>query len=203
MRLRTKTAVLVVAVLTLACLAFAADRLEFPKDFPGPPVYAEIGPGLVAFHTDTWAMIPFWRDPTGVPADFNLLDFFDNPGAFGAPLTIEGFVIRDAPTGPPIMAEYRGLPGMPVWFIAWPELQAAMADGMLKIGDLLAMNSLQQGVADYFHERFHPQGTDHPTTHVIVTHGSLPDGRRFAAEFAHGRGDIVGQERVHTRIEIK
>lgn len=193
----------ITAVFALACLALAADLLHFPDDFPGPPIYAGIGPGTDSFHTADWAMIPFYRDPDCVPEDFNLMGLFDNPGAFACPLTIEGFVIRDTPQpSPPIMAQFDGLPGMPIWFVSWPELQAGMADGVLTMVELRAMASLRTGVADSYYERFHAQGTSHPTTHVIVTDGSLTDGRSFQVQFVHGRGDVVGQEGIQIRIEF-
>jgi hypothetical protein len=49
-------------------------------------------------HTDEWAAVTFLRQPGCVPYNFNLLDVIDVPGAFGCPLTVEGFAIfKNAP----------------------------------------------------------------------------------------------------------
>jgi hypothetical protein len=175
-----KYLVCVSLLLALAGLAVAADRLEFPGDFPGPPIYADY---VEEFHTSTWAMIPFWREPEGIPADFNLLDIFDAPAALSVPLTIEGFVIRDAPLpAPPTMIQIWGKPEMPIWLVAPAELEAGVADGALTIGELRGMPSLQKGTATYYHERIQPP----ETAHLIEARGTLPDGRTFEGRFAHG-----------------
>jgi hypothetical protein len=86
-------------------------------------------------HTDDWAVIPFYRPPECVPADFNLLDFFDIPGAFlCGPQTVQTASIwRNGPgiDEAPIHAKSHGLGTMPVWFVSWPQLEAAIAAGVL------------------------------------------------------------------------
>ncbi|MHC4342623.1 MAG: hypothetical protein ACYSX0_20705, partial [Planctomycetota bacterium] len=88
MRSRMNMCVTAGAVLVLVGLAVAAERLEFPGDFPGPPFYS------YEFNSpdDGWAAILFIRDPDCVPASANLLalDF----AALSCPLTAHGYVIR-------------------------------------------------------------------------------------------------------------
>ncbi|HET9587888.1 MAG TPA: hypothetical protein VFO91_03770 [Anaerolineales bacterium] len=89
-------------VLTLAAAiawpqAAAADggpvRTTFPsEDNPGPPFYARFqdSPPYI-FSDGEWAVIYFYRDPNCVPANFNLLLFFDFADSFGGPLEVHGF----------------------------------------------------------------------------------------------------------------
>jgi hypothetical protein len=70
-------------------------RVTFPSaESPGVPAYARIESGQV-YISDGWAVIAFYRDPTCVHPDFDLLNFFDVPAAFGCPLTVEGFALYE------------------------------------------------------------------------------------------------------------
>ena len=71
------------ALLLVGPFATAADRVEFPKDQPVVPVYARFETvNETGFTNGEWVCIPFYRHPDCVPDDFNLLDFFDRPGAW-------------------------------------------------------------------------------------------------------------------------
>lgn len=180
---------------TLCGLAAANDRYEFPEDIEGIPMYAR-SERPFPFHTDEWAIITWYRSPEWVLANrsnFNLLDFYDQPYVFSAPLYVEGFVVRDEPlgSGPPIFMNIGGLPGMPVWIVAWPELQDAIANDKLTVKELLKMDSLRIGEATFFHEALHPGGTDHIITHLINATGVLEDGATFQYHFAHGNASWV------------
>jgi len=100
-----------------------------------------------------------YRDPSCVPADFNLLDFFDIPRAFGCPLAVQGFEIWQHGPGqepaPIQVVESQGLGVVPVWFVSPSEYESATADGVLTIGELRALPSLQTGAADSFQEVLH------------------------------------------------
>ncbi len=74
--------------------AYADVNLTVPGESPGVPAYARVEPGG-AFHADEWAVMPFYRLPTCVPEDFNLMAFFDVPTAFGCPLTVSGHEVWD------------------------------------------------------------------------------------------------------------
>ena len=155
--------------------ASAAVRLTFPGESPGIPAYARISEE--AIHTDEWAAIPFYRDPSCVPPDFNLMRSFDVPRAFRCPLTVEGFEVWENGPGvdaAPMLSVSRAAEGMPVWFVKWPELEAAMRDGVLTIGELAGMESLIVGTADSYQEVLRPG--ESITIHAT---GSLSDGRRF------------------------
>lgn len=52
------------------------------------------------------------------------------------------------------MANLHGLGAVPVWFVSWPEMQAALADDVLTV--LLSLPSLRIGSASFFKETQHP-----------------------------------------------
>lgn len=172
------------------------------------PFYARIaGPAvsggqLELFRTDEWAAIPFYRPPECVPADFNLLNFFDVPGAFGCnPMTItQDTIWRNGPEvdAGPIHARSFGLGAVPVWIVGWPELQGAIADGELTIGELAALPSLVVGSATFYSETLHPGSAAQVPRAVVVASGSLDDGRNFRMQGVESSGELI-----HVRIEFR
>jgi hypothetical protein len=143
-------------------VARAEVRVDIPNQDPGPPFYARIRTGFVP-HTDQWAAIVFYRQPGCVPPGFNLLNLFNPPTAFGCTLTVDGFTIYDdvpvPPGAAPKLAKFFGLGAVPVWFVSWPELQSAMADGALTITELAALPSLRVAYATLFRETLQPGPT--------------------------------------------
>jgi hypothetical protein len=182
----------------------AQIRLGFPYPDPGGPVYARVErPFLV--HTSQLAAIVFYRDPTCVPATFNLLDNVDLEGfpgpsarAFQCPATVGGFQIWTTypMPGPPNQVFDLGTGAVPVWFVAWRELEAALADDKLTIGELRSMQSLQIGHAIRF------EGTSllSPQAQLVqirmTASGDLLDGRQFEFQYAFSNGRV-------TDIQIK
>jgi hypothetical protein len=171
MRLR-RLAGPVFALLALTGVAWANVRLSVPEDIV-PPVY--VGPAgpaildgsLFALHDGEWAAIPFYRSPEFIDPDFDLLNDFD-PAVFDAPLRIEGFaVFRDATLAVPTLSQVRGLGAVPVWFVRWGELRDAAADGVLRFSELVAMDSLRIGSADFYQEQNHFYG-HHPVSHLAI-----------------------------------
>lgn len=162
----------------------AAVRQSIPDEQAGPPFYARIE--AQAIHTDEWAAIPFYRDPSCVPADFNLLSFFDIPRAFSCSLTVEGFVVWKNGPPPqdfaPMQQVLREAGPVPVWLVSWPELESAMADGVLTIVELAALPSLQTGHADSFHEVLHPLAGAQRGMIQLNARGTLADGRSFTVQ---------------------
>jgi len=174
------------------------------------PAYARIAAGPVTggveevFHTEDWAVIPFYRPPECVPAGFNLLDFFDIPGAFFCgPQTVRTATIwRNGPgiDDAPIMAKSRGLGEMPIWFVSWPELEAAIGDGELTIGELGSLPSLLIGTAGFYTETLHPSQAARVPLTVFVARGTLEDGRSFQAQATRSGG--AGRV-THVRIDFR
>jgi hypothetical protein len=173
----------VVAIVPL----YANVMIEYSPDAGGGvPAYARIemvsGIPLV-HHTADWAAITFYRDTACIPSDFNLLDFFDAPRAFGCPLTVEGFEIwRKGPWAgdlSPIQTLSYGLGAVPVWFVEWDELQEAMGDGMLTLAELESLSSLVKGSAYYFKETLHPSQGARQTKTEITARGTLEAGDSF------------------------
>jgi hypothetical protein len=186
--------------------AVAADvpvTVKVPAEGPGIPAYARIAllpPFEEVYHTNDWAAIVFYRQPAGIPAEFNLLEFFDTipvndaPRAFAAPLTVEGMEVwtrppAESPGAAPMVTWLRGLGAVPVWFVGWPELQAAIRDQRLTISELESLKSLQKGVANFLEETMIPNaGTDLNSVGRglldLVAEGRLADGRTFQVRIA-------------------
>ena len=203
-----KKLVLVLAVVAAAVIpAEAAVRVDFPDPSPGVPFYARIEPGSPPFviQDGTWAAIVFYRLPQCVPSGFNLLDLFDVPGAFGCPLTVRGFEVwKNGPPpvdSAPIQVEMRGLGAVPIWFVRWSVLQAAIADGALTVPDLFAMASLRIGSASFYQESVRPLGGAKKGSLQIVAHGLLEDGTSFQLELAsvEGQPDLISSVKISFR----
>jgi hypothetical protein len=194
--------VVVAALLLIVPGAYAKIRTEGGGDVP---FYARLE-SEDTLHTDEWAPIVFYRPPECVPDDFNLLDFYDwpddlGPGAFGCTSpTTDGFMIWDGEPGlsPPIQIKLNGLGAVPVWFVAWPELQAAMEDGELTMADLEAMHSLMIGLASIYTETLHPTGVVKVPMINYVASGTLDDGRSF-----HVHALLVSGKVTNISIEFK
>ena len=161
-----------------------------PGESPGPPVYA----GIAFFFMNTdgeWVAIEFVRQPTCIPQNFNLLEFFDLPGAFVCPLTFAGDEWWHAEDliglDPwemlppfPFQAHYVGAGARPIYFVKLAELTAAMADGALTIGELEALPSLLIGrTSKYQMIQLNPGQGARPGHSTTVAHGTLEDGRSF------------------------
>jgi len=212
MRSRIQVGVMVLLLLLgiSAVAIYANVMLPFsPELGGGVPAYAriELVDGVPLVHTDgTWAAITFYRDPGGVPTDFNLLDFFDAPRAFGDPLTVEGFEIwRIAPweegaDQSPIQVVSHGLGAVPIWFVKFAELEEAIADGHLTIGELESLPSLRIGSAVYFKETLHPTpGREAQQTKTqIAARGALEGGGSFFFQAEETHNQVK-----HVKIEFK
>ena len=96
----------------------------------------------------------FYRNPDCVPADFNLLDFIDPPPRpFLCALQIEGHSNwRSLDDPSPADSHLQGTGAVPLWFVRWAELQAAVADVDLTVTELATLPSLLMGSASFFLE---------------------------------------------------
>jgi hypothetical protein len=198
-------------------------RTEVPGENSGPPAYSQIqralGPDPFFIpHTDEWAAIPFLRNTSCIPPDFDLLNFNDftpafpmgPPRPFLCPLTVQGFALWKNGPPPidfvPIFSELHGTGNVPVWFVSWPELLAATGDGNLTLLELLTMSSLQIGSADFYKETVQP-GVNRPQgpgNGKIEMNGSglLLDGRSFQFSVKEMGDDGISILR-HVRIEFQ
>ncbi|MBZ5625808.1 MAG: hypothetical protein LAQ69_45020 [Acidobacteriia bacterium] len=190
-------ALISVTLTVLATVLLANVVLFFSPEIPGSggPYYAFIQgtPGTLVFHTDEWAAIPFERSTSCVPRDFNLLAFFDAPRAFDCALTVEGFEIwKQSPETDdgPIHVQSHGKGTVPIWFVPWATLQAAIADNYLTMEELERLPGLLKGTASYYKETTWPgEGKAGPPCKAVAgcpkshteisAHGSLPEGRAF------------------------
>ena len=173
-------------------------RLSVPRDTPAPLYYARIAAdstGTEIWHDDTLAAIVFYCDPGQVPQDFNLLGFYATDPV-EIPMTVSGFILWDseamAAMEAPRLINLHGDGAVPVWFVRWPELQVAIADGELTVPELETLTSLKQGTAAVYDEELLP------LKHITMNaEGRLEDGRRF--QF-HATGTRAGRQVVRIRI---
>jgi len=172
------------AAITLGSLAQAQVHLNIPEDAPGPPFYANIARGGMPLTGEWWAVI-FYRTPACIPADFNLLNVFDPPRAFSCDLQIEGHANwRSLDDSAPADLVWHGTGAVPVWFVRLPELQAAVADDELTIGELATLPSLLIGSASFFLESTRNSIVEQRGgNEAVVASGMLTDGRSFQLEF--------------------
>jgi hypothetical protein len=149
------------------------------------PVYARIA-STELYHTDDWAVIVFYRPPTCVPAEFNLLEMYDFENAFGCtPPTTDGFILWEHGTEvgvAPRRIQLHGLGAVPVWFVSWPDLQAAIADGYLTVGELAGLPSHVAGSAGQYQESLHVGGVSNVGKIEFTANGTLEDGRSFQVQ---------------------
>jgi hypothetical protein len=172
------------AALTLSTLAQAEVHLNIPEDSQ-PPIYAQITRDFMP-HTEEWAVVIFYRTPACVPAGFNLLNFFDPPPRpFSCALQIEGHSNWRSLDDPfPADILWHGTGAVPVWFVRWPELQAAVADGELTVGELAGLPSLLIGSASLYLESIRNSIVEQRGgNEAVVASGTLTDGRSFQVEF--------------------
>jgi len=194
-------AVLAIVASFSAMSAHAIERYLVPDESAGGPFYARIERGFVHM-TDQWVAIAFYREPSCVRSNFNLLNFFDFaniPAIFGCPLTVYGFEVwkNSAATDPgPMQSKLFGNGALPVWFVSVPDFQAALPG--LTMTELRAMPSLRKGYATFFEETLHPAGASQQTMLHISSYGSLEDGASFQYEATEAGGGMK-----NVRIEIR
>jgi hypothetical protein len=181
---RLKCLVVPLVALTLSMVARAQVHRQIPED-QQPPFYATFDRGFMP-HTEEWAVVIFYRTPECVPADFNLLDFFDPPPRpFRCALQIEGHSNWRSVDDPfPADTHLQGTGAVPLWFVRWPELQAAVADDKLTVAELSALPSLLIGSASFLnHSIRNSIRGQRGGNEALVASGTLTDGRSFQVEY--------------------
>jgi hypothetical protein len=184
-------------------------RTSWPSDQdPGVPFYARIEPAPPHVPMDgAWAAVVFYRDPACIPADFNLVQFFDAPAAFACPVVMQGSSLWASGfgVGSPRVTNQTGN-AVPIWFVPADKMIAALADGHVTIGEIAAIAGRLTGIANQFKEVVHPHplppamgGGGHPNPGIVLSaQGSLEDGRTF--QLQHNQGDTG---RNMTRISFR
>ena len=157
-------------------LAAPINVLNVPAESSGPPWYADFAADFVPSN-GTDAAIVFWRNPDGVPDDFNLLDLFDAPRAFDQPLLLSGTEYHDPeaePGTPPLVSYYANTQPLPVYFVRVNDLDEALSDDVLTLQELEGLESLRKGLAT--ESRHYIRSLSNSTT---VALGELDDGTPF------------------------
>lgn len=178
-------------------------------DDPGMPFYTRIEPAPPhAYIDDGWAAIVFYRKPSCVPAEFDLLQFFDAPAAFGCPHTVQGHSLWHGAigSGAPQLVVARASGPVPVWFVPEDAMVQALSDGALTMEELEALPGLVTGLADTFQETHHPHplppemgGGGHPVPKLVLdARGELDDGQRFSLHITRA-DDVPRVVRIRIR----
>lgn len=181
-----KLLAVLILLLVMAPAVLAAVRIDSDGQVP---FYARTARGDSIDDGET-AVIIFYRPPSCIPAQFNLLDFFDfpgaaGPGAFGCnPPTTDSIEFwRNGPDVDfaPVSAKLRGLGAVPMWFVSLAEIEAARADDVMTIGELEALPSLRKGSATYYREILRPSGSpsQRPNGIRVSARGEMEDGSDF------------------------
>lgn len=164
----------------------------------GPPFYARFGKNEL-FSDGERVVIIFYRSPDCIPADFNMNQFFhfpseNGPGAFGCapPTTSSIDTWANSPeTDPaPLVAEITGLGAVPVWFIEVSEVEEALADGFVTIGELAELPSRIEGTASSYTELLHPTQSNESPLIQFTGSGTTEDGGNFSVDVSQGATDV-------------
>jgi hypothetical protein len=152
-------------------------ELAFPEDDPGPPFYARIavlGPDVLLMESNGTVVIPMMRQVECIDPEFNLLDLYHVPNGFFCPLTLagRGLIEPNAPMGTFPAIAYGAGSNMPVWFVESGPLSSAMADGVLTLPELEALNP-RKGVASRYEEYNKPRSEEDYLL-VIESEGTIP-----------------------------
>jgi hypothetical protein len=172
-----------------------------PLDSGGQvPFYARFGGGEM-FSDGEWTTIVFYRPADCIPPDFNMMQFFDfpgeaGPGAMGCnPPTIASLEYWE--NGPetdpaPLRAETTGLGAVPIWFVSQADLDQAIGDDVVTIGELASLPSLIKGTAETYEELLYPSQTNEVSRVDYTGRGTLEDGRSFevVADYEGGSGTM-------------
>ena len=200
-----------VSVLLLLLVAATSVMAAVIIDSNGQlPFYARV-PRDEIITDGEWVAVVFYRPAACIPAEFNMLDFFElpsesGPGAFGCnPPTTDSFERwRNGPEVDmaPLFVRFRGLGAVPVWFVTLSDLETAIDDDVLTISELEALPSLRKGSADQYRELVRPwqNPANGLGTLRISARGELEGGGRFRLYVS--LVDIVGVVGV-VRIRLK
>jgi hypothetical protein len=179
----------------------AIERYIVPDESAGGPFYARLERGYVHM-TDQWVAVAFYREPSCVRPDFNLLRFFDFeniPAIFGCQLTVHGLEIWKngvASDQGPMQSKLFGNGAVPVWFVSVSDFNAALPG--ITMRELALMPSLRKGSATFFEETLHPAGAARQTMLHISSYGWLEDGAYFQYQATEAHGVLAT-----VRIEIR
>jgi hypothetical protein len=92
-----------------------------------------------------------------------------------------------------------GRGAVPVWFFASPDIDAAMSDGVVTIGELEAIPSRRVGSAATYTELLHPSQSNAQPLIQFSAAGTLNDGDSFTVDVSQGAPDVEN----HITIDFK
>ncbi len=195
-------AVLTALAVALHAPADAGVRLTVPEESPHAPLYADW------YGNDEWVAFIFYRDPGCVNTKFNVLEVFDDPEtAFNCPLTVEGFEIyKDRADRVPRQTHFKGIDGVPIWFISRDDYQDALKDEIITIVELNSLPSLMRGSASFFSDTLHPFGGHKVALRNIEASGIIPveESDLYESFRLHALWvDAPGMRNINVRIRFR
>lgn len=178
----------------------AADRLAYPEDINGPPLYAS-----PFYEPDqAWTPIIFWRPVGCIPADANL--FGINFNAWSCPFLMDGFVIFSG--GAPIHEKIHGS-GTPIWFVPTADFEESLTfdefgNPVITVAALESIESALKGTSLLYLETAHFFGGAKVPFAEVQTWGLLDDdGGTFTIHLAEAWLPPDGEHNIfHYEITI-
>jgi hypothetical protein len=176
----------------LACLALSpaasVSHATVRVDHVQVPFYARGVDG------GKWTAVIFYRPPSCIPGEFNLLAFFDVPRVFGCePMSMDGYAVFENGQGidpAPLLSRLDGKGAVPIWFVRTREYEKATADGVTTLGDLQKLDPLR-GSARFYSEVLKTDPDRAGSHFSALATGRLANGRAFAyvtlSHYEHGR----------------
>jgi hypothetical protein len=196
--LPSAVAVLAAAAILAAATVFAGVNILIPEESSYAPVYARPGvesATLLPCGDWEWVPIIFYRPPECVPETFNLLQFYDVPGAFFCPVLVEGHMVMEYPPDSPVaqvprLVNVRQAQPMPMYFVSVQDWVSVVFDDFrVTVSDLEALPSFRIGWADFYHETLAPVGAPGAAGPQVPhwnyrAHGTFEDGGTFRLHLA-------------------
>lgn len=140
------------------------------------------GYGVIYFYVE---------DPEIIPADFNLLTFFDIR-ALEHKFAVEVFeIFADTNDILPFKVHLIGKGSVPFWFITEEKLALAIADGILTMTELESLNPIK-GFATHFAEDLHP---------VEMQELGIIGGHRYPRLTAEAKGELLEGGTFHFNLK--
>jgi len=189
-----RTGLVAILLSTVSPAAGAVERYIVPDESASGPFYARLERGFVHM-TDEWVAVAFYREPSCVRPNFNLLNFFDIdniPAIFGCALTVHGLEIWKngvASDSGPMQSKLFGNGAVPVWFVSVADFNNALPG--VTLTELKGMRSLRKGYATFFEETLHPAGAARQTMLHISSYGWLEDGAAFQYQATEAGGRLT------------
>jgi hypothetical protein len=148
---------------------------------------------------DGYAAVIFYvNDPSTVPADYDILSYFD-PRARGGDPSVSGFG-HFTGASVPEYTHLKGLGAVPIWFQPASAIPGLLADGVLNVPEVEAATTFK-GVATVYNELLWPVPGGSPQPKISVTaRGELETGGTFRFNWNQHINPVTGANDLRAQI---